>query len=241
MLRIPSSPRALALSAVVRHAAFFTHMIDLQVEMEACRVEREALNKAAHLASSKASIALHHRHNGDPSAAEEAQAAATASLGAILPLRRGGEDGGAVAGAAAQLVAVLSFNSFLSTGTLGARPAGGYTDEEWLAGLISSAHEIGRYASVSAVYGDTESVRTSRAVVCALHDELLKFDLRNGQHTHSIPRLGMHAAASLRSPSPRHGSTPTPARIDCILFYRPPSTSPSTPPSVPPSVPPVAS
>ena len=64
-----------------------------------------------------------------------------------------------------------------------------YTDEEWLSGLISAAHDIGRYAGVAATLGDVRSVEASRAVVCALHEALQAFDLRNGQLRRSFDSL----------------------------------------------------
>ena len=64
-----------------------------------------------------------------------------------------------------------------------------YTDEEWLGGLVSAAHEIGRYASVAATAGDVASVEAARAVVGALHEAMQAFDLRNGNLRRSFDSL----------------------------------------------------
>ena len=55
-----------------------------------------------------------------------------------------------------------------------------YTDDEWLGALISSAHEIGRYASAAATSGDAASVGAAKRCVAALHEAMAAFDLRNG-------------------------------------------------------------
>jgi predicted translin family RNA/ssDNA-binding protein len=67
--------------------------------------------------------------------------------------------------------------------------ADGYTDEEWLGGLLSAAHEIGRYAVGAATVGDVSSVRACRAVVTALHEHLAQFDFRNGPLRRSFDGL----------------------------------------------------
>lgn len=68
-------------------------------------------------------------------------------------------------------------------------PRAAYADEEWLGALISSAHEIGRYASGAATIGDTRSVHAARSVVSDLHDAMATFDLRNGNLRKSFDSL----------------------------------------------------
>ena len=56
----------------------------------------------------------------------------------------------------------------------------GYSDGEWLQGLIQATHEMVKYAAGAATVGDTVTVEASRDAVSALHEALLTFDLRNG-------------------------------------------------------------
>ena len=72
---------------------------------------------------------------------------------------------------------VTSFDGGV-TATDGARK--GYSDGEWLQGLIQATHEMVRYAAGAATVGDTVTVEASRDAVSALHEALLTFDLRNG-------------------------------------------------------------
>ena len=212
MLHVPSPPKALV--GADAHAAFIAHVSELGARLSAQRQERETAARAARAASDAAALAMHRRHAGDPSAAE-ALGDAAASLRESLVTRD--DDEPVFSNAAQQLAAAQAFDTFLITGTLGKRSSPGegwqptpppaprqlgvkapraqgangpaYTDEEWLGGLISASHEIGRYAGVAATCGDTQSVKACCAVVGALHGELQGFDLRNGPLRRSFDSL----------------------------------------------------
>lgn len=55
-----------------------------------------------------------------------------------------------------------------------------YEDADWLGGMISAAHEVGRYAANRAVEGDVASVAMARRACEALLEGLAAFDFRNG-------------------------------------------------------------
>ena len=225
---MPAPPRPSA--CVNRHAAFLSHIEGLGSQLATQRSAREVASRAARAAQEAAALALHRRQNGDPSGSSEALRVASRHL--VDSLAGRSEDEETFSAAAQVVVAAQTFDAFLVTGTLGARPmpseewlpiapepapvirrhagekaprleqAAGqpsaqsalsgqleYTDEEWLGGLISGAHEIGRYAGVAATHGDVTSVRKSRAVVAALHEHLMGFDFRNGPLRRSFDSL----------------------------------------------------
>ena len=195
-LLAPAPPRALIAQAA--HASFAAHIAKYQSELETRRKGFQEANAAGRSAENHAALALHRRHNGDPDGASAALAAAAQSLSVAQKWvaeqtsdAAGQEqDGGFFSGASQNIVSAQAFESFLATGALGPRPAPtACTDEEWLGGLISASHEIGRYASNAATAGDTASVRASAAVVAALHEELEAFDFRNGGLRRSFDSL----------------------------------------------------
>ena len=195
-LLAPAPPRALITQAA--HASFAVHIAQYQSDLEARRKGFQEANAAGRSAENHATLALHRRHNGDAAGASAALAAATQSLSVAQKWvaeqtsdAAGQEqDGGFFSGASQHIVSAQAFESFLATGSLGPRPAPtACTDEEWLGGLISASHEIGRYASNAATAGDTASVRASAAVVAALHEEMEAFDFRNGGLRRSFDSL----------------------------------------------------
>eukprot|EP00908_Phaeocystis_cordata_P014477 Transcript_25576.p1 GENE.Transcript_25576~~Transcript_25576.p1 ORF type:complete len:463 (-),score=188.37 Transcript_25576:102-1490(-) len=186
--RVPAPPVSLIVAAT--HTTFETHIRAFQDKLVAQRAEVEEASRHARSAQSHAALAIHRRQCGDAEGAAAAFANAVQSLGEALPLRTEHEqDSGSLSAAAQQVVAAEAFESFLASGTLGPRKAGTCSDEEWLAGLVLAAHEIGRYAGVAATSGDALSVRAGAAVVCALHEELAQFDLRNGSLRRSFDSL----------------------------------------------------
>lgn len=179
MCVLPSAPRALGLAR--RHAPFLAHIEDLAASLREARAGREASGKAARAAQDLATLAIHRRQIGDADGAATALSAAADDLGASLHGRVDGSDEEPTFSTAAQqLIAAETFDAFLRTGTLGARPSSTYTDEEWLGGLIAATHEVGRYAGLAATAGDVRSVEGAAAVVGALHEGLMNFDFRNG-------------------------------------------------------------
>ena len=147
---IPAAPCAYVADAE-RHSAFVADMDAMQQLLGTTRARGQDVSTAAHAAANWAAIAIHRRHTGDTTGSEAAHTAATEVLAGIRDAdadEPAGDGGGPVANAASSLVMVESFNSFLATGTLGKRPAASISDEVWLSGLISSAHEIGRCESL---------------------------------------------------------------------------------------------
>ena len=125
--------------------------------------------------------------DGDLRRAAGADAAVGARRGAQGDRRRARARATAPAAAAARIDddddtddgadGITSFDGGV-TATDGARK--GYSDGEWLQGLIQATHEMVRYAAGAATVGDTVTVEASRDAVSALHEALLTFDLRNG-------------------------------------------------------------
>ena len=244
---IPRAPRTFV--AADNHLAFRNQMSSLERELSAQRVERDTAFTRAREAQNAALLSLNRRHAGDVLGASAKLSEAMTILQEVLQARSSQtEDDNFLSAAAQQVCTVQVFESFLTTGTLGARPTfssswapvapvpkrqvgsksprapdagddddddddnagdatgsggggaasagtggrgggGGPTDEEWLGALISSAHEIGRYANGAATCGDVRSVHAARDVVTALHDALAAFDLRNGGLRRSFDSL----------------------------------------------------
>ena len=160
--RVPAPPVSLIVAAT--HTTFETHIQAFQDKLVAQRAEVEEASRHARSAQNHAALAIHRRQCGDAEGAAAAFANAVQSLGEALPLRTEHEqDSGSLSAAAQQVVAAEAFESFLASGTLGPRKAGTCSDEEWLAGLVLAAHEIGRYAGVAATSGDALSVRAGAA------------------------------------------------------------------------------
>ena len=199
---LPSAPRS-AIS-VLRHSRFLEHVGEIEKRLNAQKIIRDAAHTKSHQARNQALLSLHCRHAGDAAGASKALNSALEELSGVLPYRTIGSDDDHALSATAQQVAVVQiFDTFLATGALGGRPvpsftrkvgekapreadevataeSSSYSDEEWLGALMSSAHEIGRYASNAAAAGDSASVKVARSVVVALQDRLLTFDFRNG-------------------------------------------------------------
>jgi predicted translin family RNA/ssDNA-binding protein len=204
---IPTPPQPFV--SADRHSAFLSHIAELEASLSARHEERSTAFSHARAVQNTASLAVHRRHAGDATGAAAKLKEAATGLDKVLPHRQNGDEDGGLSAAAQQVAVAQIFEAFLATGTLGARPApsaawtlqapapkrvvgaksssrpadddlGSYTDDEWLGALMSSAHEIGRYAASAATRGDTRSVQAARAVVSALHDSMAAFDLRNG-------------------------------------------------------------
>ena len=213
---IPTAPRALVSADV--HRPFQDHITSIERELSTTKLERDAAFSKAREAQNAALLALNCRHAGDQLGASAKLSEATNALLTVATFRDADDDQG-FQHAAQQVCTVQIFHTFLSTGTLGVRPfispdwspeapqpsrevgakaprpsessctPARYSDEEWLGALVSSAHEIGRYASGAATCGDTRSVHAARSVVGSLHDAMAAFDLRNGNLRKSFDSL----------------------------------------------------
>ena len=215
--RAPAAPPKLMQST--HTTAFLAHIEELRQLLLAQRVERESAGKAARAAADAAALAVHFRHIGDAPSADAAISEAVCALAESLGSRDEEDisfSNAASALATAQAFDAFIFTGTLGARSAphmdwtseppraprepgvkaprlnedgAAVPTPSYTDEEWLQGLISAAHEIGRYANVMATAGDTHSVEAARAVVNALHEALQAFDLRNGPLRRSYDSL----------------------------------------------------
>lgn len=202
--RRPASPPA-SVPLVGPNDGFLAHMEHLRAELLPGHEKRESMQPIARAIQERVSLYFHRRQLGD-GAAQQLLSSALSDMSVCLagcePLSE--LRWSLLSHPAQALAGALSFESFLATGTLGARPvlastwapvapvdaavtgqpsegsAGGLQDTEWLGGMISAAHEIGRYASGRATAGDASSVTLALRSVRALHDGLLGFDLRNG-------------------------------------------------------------
>ena len=191
--RLPAVPRSLLGSFTAGHLAFLAHATQLRAELQ---LQREARDKAAaesRLAQDALALALHSRLQGDATVAAASLREASSLLAAQLRASAPGTElrEHTLGHAAQSLVCALTLDAFFATGTLGTRPTlppaaegeaddtADFSDEEWLMGMISACHEIGRYATRQATRGDVASVVMSRGVVLALNEELMAFDFRN--------------------------------------------------------------
>lgn len=213
---VPAAPKAFISPDL--HQPFQDHIQELAVELSAGRGEREAAFTLARNVQHAAQLALHRRHSGDSLGASAQLSNAMSGVAQLVPLRTSDEDG-LLCAAIQQVCVAQIFDTFLESGTLGMRPSAApdwaatvpprprvvgekhatppvasdastcYMDEEWLGALISSAHEIGRYANAAATAGDAASLAAARGVVVALHDAMADFDLRNGSLRRSFDSL----------------------------------------------------
>jgi len=198
---VPTPPAPFV--SVDRHSAFLDDILQLEAELSARNEGRTAAYATARAVQNAASLAIHRRHAGDAAGAAAKLSEAADGLALLLPHRSSSEEDVGLSAAIQQVCVAHVFNSFLATGTLGARPVAsaanmpepppppraagaksatrpteatealpGYTDDEWLGALISSAHEIGRYAAAAATSGDAASVGAAKRCVGALHEAM---------------------------------------------------------------------
>ncbi|KAG8467135.1 hypothetical protein KFE25_000451 [Diacronema lutheri] len=212
-LSAPAAPERLA---DTEHAAFLAQAASLRIELLADKAARESLGAACREIQEALALHLHARHLGDELSAREHLRGAAQACAAQLQLVEPQSELRVFTCAQAMqaLACAQTFESFLTTGTLGAKPvpsadwtarapqlaprADGppaaapasavsateprarFLDTEWLHGMISAAHEIGRYAQRRGAAGDAASVAAAAAAVGALQEGLLAFNLRNG-------------------------------------------------------------
>lgn len=185
------------------HAEFLAQGDSLKAELAADKAKRDQISAAGREIQEALALCVHERHFGDAAKAHDRLRSATEMCASQLELVEPMSELRFVLTHAMQALACAqTFESFLVTGTLGVRPwpsaswtplAPGdssplvapenarvcFLDTEWLHGMISAAHEIGRYASRRAAAGDVASVIAAAAAVSALQEGLMAFNLRN--------------------------------------------------------------
>jgi len=77
------------------------------------------------------------------------------------------------------VIEIKAFIHFLESGNLLRRPEG-YSDEEYMAGIMQFSHDLARYAQGRAILRDSASVEMARDLCDEILAELLKFDFKNG-------------------------------------------------------------
>jgi len=165
-------------------SAFLEQVEEIRAELQERAQDRDTLHKASREISDMTALALLQAHRGDLTAAANDLSSAVALLlqhstgpGALgTDLRSGTLQHAATSVATCQL-----FFQFVKSGSLGPRPESPPLDDvEWLGGLLTVPHEIGRYATRRATAGDAKSVGAARDAIAELHASLLLFDFRNG-------------------------------------------------------------
>ena len=109
-----------------RHSAFLDDILKLEAELSARHEERTAAFASARAVQNAASLALHRRHAGDAAGAAAKLSEAADGLALLLPHRGESEEDAGLSAAIQQVCVAHVFDCFLTTGTLGARPAGAW-------------------------------------------------------------------------------------------------------------------
>jgi predicted translin family RNA/ssDNA-binding protein len=197
----PPTPPVL-LAGGCDHAPFLAQAVAMRAEIAAEKCALDELEAASREIQDGCALYYLERQLGDAAqAAARLDRATEACATRLRTLEPHGDLRFFFGHAAKAMAGAQTFEAFLRTGTLGMRPVAsaawhplapgssasaalegvvGYLDSEWILGMISAAHEIGRYASARATAGDAASVASAAAVVGALQEALLGFDLRNG-------------------------------------------------------------
>lgn len=109
-----------------RQSAFLDDILKLEAELSARHEGRTAAFASARAVQNAASLAIHRRHAGDAAGAAAKLSEAADGLALLLPHRGESEEDAGLSAATQQLCAAHVFDCFLTTGTLGARPAGAW-------------------------------------------------------------------------------------------------------------------
>ena len=109
-----------------RHSAFLDDILKLEAELSARHEGRTAAFACARAVQNAASLALHRRHAGDATGAAAKLSEAADGLALLLPHRGESEEDAGLSAAIQQVCVAHVFDCFLTTGTLGARPAGAW-------------------------------------------------------------------------------------------------------------------
>ena len=117
---VPTPPAPFV--SVDRHSAFLDDIVLLETELSAQHEGRTAAFASARAVQNAASLAIHRRHAGDAAGAAAKLSEAADGLVLLLPHRSSSEEDAGLSAAIQQVCVAHVFNSFLATGTLGARP-----------------------------------------------------------------------------------------------------------------------
>ena len=121
---VPTPPAPFV--SVDRHSAFLDDILKLEAELSARHEGRTAAFASARAVQNAASLALHRRHAGDATGAAAKLSEAADGLALLLPHRGESEEDAGLSAAIQQVCVAHVFDCFLTTGTLGARPAGAW-------------------------------------------------------------------------------------------------------------------